>query len=79
MRNVWFPKKQAEYMTASRFRELGLTRSDIGERDPTFGTAASADTVDAPEPAVLAPAVLPTSVCATPAPPPYPVPYSALC
>ncbi|KAH6854370.1 hypothetical protein B0I37DRAFT_401370 [Chaetomium sp. MPI-CAGE-AT-0009] len=50
MRNEWFPAMKAEYMTASRFRELGLTRDDIGDRDTTFGTMAAADDVeDAPE------------------------------
>jgi hypothetical protein len=38
MRNEWFPTNKAEYMTALRFRELGLTRKDVGERDTTFGT-----------------------------------------
>lgn len=37
MRNLWYPTKKAEYMTSTRFQELGLTRSkDIGERDPMF-------------------------------------------
>ena len=38
MRNLWFPTKTAEYMTATRFAELGLTRDAIGERDTLFGT-----------------------------------------
>ncbi|KAI1386800.1 uncharacterized protein F4822DRAFT_411266 [Hypoxylon trugodes] len=38
MRNNWFPKAQAEYMTALRFKELGLTEAAIGTRDRTFGT-----------------------------------------
>ncbi|KAK4128293.1 hypothetical protein N657DRAFT_607509 [Parathielavia appendiculata] len=49
MRNQWYPNKKAEYMTASRFRELGLTRDDIGERDIIFGTLEPADVDDAPE------------------------------
>lgn len=37
MRNEWFPKRQAEYMTAARFQQLGLSRkTDVGERDTTF-------------------------------------------
>jgi len=44
MRNEWYPKKMAEYMTAQRFKELGLTRDDIGERDPTFGTLEALET-----------------------------------
>ena len=37
-------------MTAGRFRELGLTREDVGERDFVFGTAApSAADIDVPE------------------------------
>jgi len=39
MRNQWYPSNKAEYMTAARFQELGLTRDDVGERDTTFGTA----------------------------------------
>jgi hypothetical protein len=46
MRNEWFPAMKAEYMTASRFRELGLTREDIGDRDTTFGTMAAADDIE---------------------------------
>ncbi|KAI1373700.1 hypothetical protein F4677DRAFT_428908 [Hypoxylon crocopeplum] len=38
MRNIWFPKAQAEYMTRLRFKELGLTDAAIGVRDRTFGT-----------------------------------------
>lgn len=38
MRNIWYPRKQAEYMTAARFAELGLTNDSIGERDFLFGT-----------------------------------------
>jgi hypothetical protein len=41
MRNVWYPRKMAEYMTPTRFRELGLTKDDIGERDTLFGSAAA--------------------------------------
>ncbi|KAK3941820.1 hypothetical protein QBC46DRAFT_381511 [Diplogelasinospora grovesii] len=40
MRNEWYPSNKAEYMTATRFQELGLTREDIGERDRVFGTFA---------------------------------------
>ncbi|KAI0852838.1 hypothetical protein F5Y00DRAFT_226202 [Daldinia vernicosa] len=38
MRNYWFPKAQAEYMTRQRFKELGLTEAAIGVRDRSFGT-----------------------------------------
>ncbi|KAI1658314.1 hypothetical protein F4813DRAFT_356453 [Daldinia decipiens] len=38
MRNYWFPKAQAEYMTHQRFKELGLTEAAIGVRDRSFGT-----------------------------------------
>ncbi|KAJ4394280.1 hypothetical protein N0V93_003497 [Gnomoniopsis smithogilvyi] len=38
MRNKLFPTDQAEYMTRERFKELGLSPSDIGERDHQFGT-----------------------------------------
>lgn len=37
MRNQWYPTKKAEFMTDTRFKELGLTKNDIGERDPMFG------------------------------------------
>ncbi|KAK4177678.1 hypothetical protein QBC36DRAFT_326538 [Triangularia setosa] len=37
MRNEWFPRKMAEYMTVARFKELGLSpKTDVGERDPAF-------------------------------------------
>ncbi|KLU83629.1 hypothetical protein MAPG_02682 [Magnaporthiopsis poae ATCC 64411] len=39
MRNMWYPSRKAEYMTAARFAELGLTRDAIGERDPLFALA----------------------------------------
>ncbi|AEO54222.1 hypothetical protein MYCTH_2115071 [Thermothelomyces thermophilus ATCC 42464] len=61
MRNQWFPHKRAEYMTPSRFRELGLTRDDIGERDTTFGILDVADVEDSPEAEVPSPTVLTTS------------------
>ncbi|KAI0967682.1 hypothetical protein F4678DRAFT_445195 [Xylaria arbuscula] len=38
MRNIWFPKGAAEYMTRHRFTELGLSEAAIGVRDRTFGT-----------------------------------------
>ncbi|ROW11455.1 hypothetical protein VMCG_01514 [Cytospora schulzeri] len=37
MRNIWYPTKKAEYVTASRLQQLGLTKNDIGERDPMYG------------------------------------------
>ncbi|KAI1759564.1 hypothetical protein GGR53DRAFT_513189 [Hypoxylon sp. FL1150] len=37
MRNFWFPKSLAEYMTRQRFQELGVTAAAIGVRDRTFG------------------------------------------
>jgi len=36
MRNLWVPNKKAEYMTTTRFAELGLSSDDIGEPDPLF-------------------------------------------
>jgi hypothetical protein len=62
MRNEWYPSKQAEYMTASRFRELGLTRDDIGERDITFGTLAAAESDAAQGPEAPTAAVRTTAV-----------------
>ena len=51
MRNEWFPKNKAEYMTPARFQELGLTRDAIGEVDRTFVvlSALEAATTKAPE------------------------------
>jgi hypothetical protein len=42
MRNKWYPNGQAEYMTANRFAELGLSKENIGERDPVFGLGGAA-------------------------------------
>ncbi|KAI1874423.1 hypothetical protein JX265_004631 [Neoarthrinium moseri] len=38
MRNQWHHKGLAEYMTKTRFTELGLTEAAIGVRDRSFGT-----------------------------------------
>ncbi|CAJ2513134.1 Uu.00g012530.m01.CDS01 [Anthostomella pinea] len=38
MRNFWFPKALAEYMTRQRFKDMGLTEAAIGVRDRTFGS-----------------------------------------
>lgn len=47
MRNLWYPTKKAEYMTASRFAELGLSRrDDVGERDPMFRAYETAENVE---------------------------------
>ncbi|KAI1822417.1 hypothetical protein F4861DRAFT_390363 [Xylaria intraflava] len=43
MRNLWFPKGAAEYMTRQRFIDLGLTEAAIGVRDRTFGTRLALD------------------------------------
>lgn len=37
MRNIWYPTKKAEFMTDTRMKQLGLTKNDVGERDPMFG------------------------------------------
>jgi len=44
MRNVWYPQKRAEYMTATRFAELGLARDAIGLRDHEFGLSLAPET-----------------------------------
>ena len=62
MRNEWFPSKRAEYMTASRFQELGLTRGDIGDRDTSFGAVAASELDFEPEPEVPRTTVVTTSV-----------------
>lgn len=38
MRNLWYPTKKAEYMTTARMQQLKISKTDIGERDPLFGT-----------------------------------------
>lgn len=67
MRNEWYPRKMAEYMTAARFRELGLPRTAIGERDATFGTLDAADLRDAAAAAAAA-STQPTAPAAAPKP-----------
>jgi len=61
MRNLWYPKHKAEYMTAQRFAELGLSKKhDVGEREYDFraheagGGAAEDETVAAPAPRTAA-------------------------
>ena len=49
MRNIWYPNKQAEYMTSTRFDQLGLDPDDMGERDPLFGTSATGEGRALPE------------------------------
>lgn len=46
MRNQWYPANKAEYMTRQRFRELGLTEEDVGERDRAFGVINQAEEED---------------------------------
>lgn len=36
MRNSFFPRGKAEYLTRERMAELGVTKSHIGHRDPNF-------------------------------------------
>ncbi|KAI0889349.1 uncharacterized protein GGS22DRAFT_70132 [Annulohypoxylon maeteangense] len=43
MRNQWFPKGQAEYMTKKRFQELQLSAASIGTRDRTYGSRTIVD------------------------------------
>lgn len=52
MRNNLFVAEQAEYMTRERFKELGLSKSDIGERDTQFGVNRRQEEVELPEDAV---------------------------
>lgn len=68
MRNEWFPHSKAEYMTALRLHELGLTRGDIGERDTAFGTVAEVEDVGEPE-------ALTHTVITTTVRPPTPLPF----
>ncbi|KAJ4418554.1 hypothetical protein N0V85_001387 [Neurospora sp. IMI 360204] len=50
MRNEWFPKNKAEYMTPARFQELGLTRDAIGEVDRSFVILSALDAAARPKP-----------------------------
>lgn len=43
MRNTFFPRGSAEYMTKQRFVELGLTEAAIGVRDRSFGQRLATD------------------------------------
>ena len=38
MRNLWYPQKKAEFMTTTRFRELGMKPADVSERDHLLGS-----------------------------------------
>lgn len=52
MRNLWYPKHKAEYMTVQRFAELGLSRKhDVGEREHDFRAHEAGRDATEPEPA----------------------------
>jgi hypothetical protein len=36
MRNIWYPKRMAEYLTAAKLQELGVKRDAVLERDSSF-------------------------------------------
>ena len=36
MRNIWYPKKMAEYLTEDRLQQLGVKKDTAIERDSTF-------------------------------------------
>jgi CO dehydrogenase/acetyl-CoA synthase beta subunit len=36
MRNIWYPKKMAEYLTAVKLQELGVKKDLVLERDSSF-------------------------------------------
>ncbi|CZS90536.1 hypothetical protein WAI453_004130 [Rhynchosporium graminicola] len=40
MRNIWYPKQMAEYLTLAKVQELGVKKDTIAERDSTFQTNA---------------------------------------
>lgn len=54
MRNEFFPKRMAEYMTSAQIKELGLDGVPL-ERDYTFGVTIPGG-AKAQEPEVVAPA-----------------------
>ncbi|KAK4197505.1 hypothetical protein QBC40DRAFT_103208 [Triangularia verruculosa] len=63
MRNEWFPRKLAEYMTVSRFKELGLSpKTDVGERDTTFADLKVLEQLPTIQPSAPAPAPEPQQV-----------------
>lgn len=77
MRNYWYPKQQAEYLTPERLQALGLTKADIGERDTTFAQYVASEDIaadDEPgdEPASMGVELEALSVRAHPAPRPLP-------
>ncbi|KAH6719111.1 hypothetical protein BKA61DRAFT_473565 [Leptodontidium sp. MPI-SDFR-AT-0119] len=41
MRNIWYPKKMAEYLTIAKLQELGVKKDAILERDSTFQSNAA--------------------------------------
>jgi hypothetical protein len=36
MRNIWYPKKMAEYLTTDKLQQLGVKKDTAVERDSTF-------------------------------------------
>jgi Ribosomal protein L9, N-terminal domain len=36
MRNIWYPKKMAEYLTTAKLQQLGVKKDTAVERDSTF-------------------------------------------
>jgi hypothetical protein len=54
MRNEFFPKRMAEYMTSARIKELGLEGVPL-ERDYTFGIAVPESAKKAGEPGTVTP------------------------
>ena len=36
MRNIWYPKKMAEYLTSNKLQQLGMKKDTTVERDSTF-------------------------------------------
>ena len=36
MRNIWYPKRMAEYLTAVKLQELGVKKDFVLERDSSF-------------------------------------------
>jgi hypothetical protein len=36
MRNIWYPKGMAEYVTAAKLHEMGVKKDSALERDSTF-------------------------------------------
>jgi hypothetical protein len=73
MRNIWYPKKMAGYVTEAQQQILG--DKNTAERDPTFGTRKERDAIKKVK--VKAPNLVKERTTAQVRAPPRPVPVEA--